>query len=243
MWQALRLELPAKRRPQLARFFAGFKPLHPSAYGSLLRAMARALIEAGHVSVTRDAPQDPVELIAASLEIAIEQWDRGGGNDIWNDVAIRVAAFELLYRVRARRERLDALARAIEGRSGGRGPEVFVQAVEHARREVAAVSSTTAYADAILAEIVIVGRGPKDGAVLDGRRPAALPLARAAVLTRAERFSEALEACEAILDRVPGHALALQQAARCCVECGALAEAHLYARRASSRTEARRHAR
>jgi len=242
MWQRLRLELPAKRRPQLARFFAGFKPLHPVAFGSLLRAMARALIEADHVCITRDTPQDPVELIAAALEIAIEQWDRGGA-DIWNDVAIRIAAFERLYRVRAGDERLGAFARAVEAWSAGRTTEILVKAVDHARCEVAAVSSRSAHTDALLAEFVIVGRYPSDAAALAGIRLTALPLARAAVLVRAGRFSEALEVFEAIVDRVPGHTLALQQAARCCLECGAVADAQVYARRASGLIDARRGAR
>ena len=108
MWQALGLELPPKRRPQLARFFAGPRPLRPSAYGSLLRAMARALIEAGHVYVGRDAPNDPVELIAAALEVSIEQWARSG-DEVSNDVAIRIAAFEHLSGVRVSDEHVAAL--------------------------------------------------------------------------------------------------------------------------------------
>jgi hypothetical protein len=238
LWQMLGLGLPPKRRPQLARYFAGFKPLHPSAYGSLLRAMARALIEADHVGVTRDSPQDPVELIAAALEVGIEQSERGA-DDLCDDVAIRIAAFERLYCVRARHDRLDALAHAL-GRCIAEPAELFVTSVEDARREVGALSSWSSHSEALLAELVIVGRCPTEVAALAASRPSSLPLARAAVLARAGRFSEALDACRAILDRVPGHTLALQQAARCCIECGAAADARVYARRASGLIEARR---
>lgn len=52
MWDALGLELPPRRRAQLMRFFVGLEPpLQPIAYASLLRAMARAVLEADLVPV------------------------------------------------------------------------------------------------------------------------------------------------------------------------------------------------
>ena len=239
LWRALQLELPVKRRPQLERFFTGFKPLQPVVYGSLLRAMARALVEAGGICVGRGAPHDPVELIAAALEVGIDQWDRGT-HEVWDDVAVRIAAFELLYGVRASIGRVVALARAVESCELGPNAEVIVRAIEQARRAVATTSSSSEYPDAMLAELVIVGRCSREAAALDASRPKALTLACAALLVRAEQFPKALEACRQILDRVPGHKLALQQAARCCFERGALMDAQVYTRRAAGRVEAGR---
>ena len=237
IWDALGLELPPRRRSHLMRFFVGLKPLRPVAYASLLRAMARAVIEADLVPVKRGARHDPVELIAAALEVSIEQWDRLRSPDNgFYDLAARIAAFEILFGVRARGERWEAalgvLAGAIDRREAAHAAVIL--ALDRARLEVsAAVQSTPAHAEAMLAEIVVVAALQLPN--VDAGTPNALPLARGMVLVRAERVPEALAVFEGILDRVPGHTLALQQAARCCIECGAFARAETFSRRASGR--------
>jgi hypothetical protein len=244
IWDALRLELPIRRRPQLMRFFVGLKPLLPIAYASLLRAMARAVIEADLVPVRRGARHDPVELIAAALEVSIERWDRllssGSASwlvqdGFWYDIATRIAAFEILFGLDVRGEfweaTLAALARALDGH--GTAP---VLVFDRVRLEVSAmVQSRPEHAEAMLAEIVVVGTPRSVPPNVDPGTPTALPLACGMALIRAERVPEALAVFDGILDRVPGHTLALQQAARCCLECGALARAESYSRRASGR--------
>lgn len=250
MWEAIGLELPPRRRAQLMRFFVGLKPLRPIAYASLLRAMARAVLEADLVSVKRDARHDPVELIAAALEVSIEQWDRERSADVvsmvepnssTHDLAARIAAFELLFGMRVGGERWEAALEAIAGpiedqvQAPRIAPAIVVR--DRARVEVsAAVMAMREHREAALAEIVVVGAPygrPRD---MDARTSEALPLARGMSLVRAEKFPEALAVFEEILDLVPGHTLALQQAARCCVECDALSRAEMYSRRASGRT-------
>jgi hypothetical protein len=247
IWQALGLDLPPRRRPHLMRFFIGLKPLQPIAYASLLRAIARALLETGLVPVGRDARYDPIELIAAAVEVSVARWDREVADEVWpaltrivlwNDLAIRAAAFETLFRCRARRELVDAALAALARAIGGEHDAPFATALDRARVEVTAmIASKPEYADAMLAESVVVGAS---SAIAVGCEPKALGLARGLALVRAERFVEALAVFESILDRVPGHALALQQAARCCIECGALSRAHEYSRRMSRRVESRR---
>ncbi|HEY1554927.1 MAG TPA: hypothetical protein VGF94_08840 [Kofleriaceae bacterium] len=223
------------------RFFAGLKPLQPFAYASLLRAIARAVLEVDLVPVTRDVRHDPVELIAAALEVSIEQWDAASmleSDGSAHDLAARIAAFELLFGMRVNGERWEAALEAIAGpiedqeRPPRIAPVIVVR--DQARVEVsAAVTAMREHREAALVEIVVVGARhgrPRD---MDARTPKAVPLARGMSLVRAEKFPEALAVFEEILHRVPGHTLALQQAARCCVVCGAFLQAEMYSRRAS----------
>lgn len=248
MWVALGLELPVRRRSHLMRFFVGFKPLSAAAYASLLRAMARASIERGLIPVRRDSQYDPVELIAAAVAVSIDQWDRecidsasiGPHDGLWYDLATRTAAFETLFRVRARGEGWQAACLALAGVSGGSGAEPVIDSVfrvlARARLEIIDVlkRSKSMQADAVLAEIVVMGAGfSRAPQVNGGTATKALPFARGLTLVRVKRIGEALAVFEEILHRVPGHTLALQQAARCCVECGAPSQAELYTRRAS----------
>jgi len=157
------------------------------------------------------------------------------------DLATRIAAFEFLFGVRVSSERWHAALAAIGGaieaqrRAPTIAPELATQ--DQARAEVsAAATAKRDHREAALAEIVVVGaplRGVSPG--IDAPITKALPLARGILLVRAEKFSEALVVFEEILDLVPGHTLALQQSARCCVECGAPSQAEMYSRRASGR--------
>ena len=230
--QALGVELPINRRPQLRRFFIGLKPLRSEAYAGLLRAIARALIDARLVPVRKDARHDPVELIAAALEVNIDRWDRmliadHASAAFWDDLAVRAAAFEVLFGVRMHSQRwIAAMAAAgvIEGEWAG--------LLRRARSAVAALTESNAlHVEAILSEIVVAG----PCTALVACMPRALPLARGITILRAGRVVEALAVFETIIDRVPGHTLALQQAARCHATRGECALAQAYVRRASRR--------
>lgn len=64
-------------------------------------------------------------------------------------------------------------------------------------------------------------------------RPPAFDFAYGLALGGAERTTEALAVFERVIKRVPGHALALEQAARCCYLLGRTTEANRYSKRAS----------
>lgn len=64
-------------------------------------------------------------------------------------------------------------------------------------------------------------------------RPPAFDFAYGLALGGAERTTEALAVFERVIERVPGHALALEQAARCCYLLGRTTEANRYSKRAS----------
>ncbi len=277
VWRALDLELPRSRRPHGARFFVGFKPLLASARASLLRAMARTLIEAGYVPVRKDARRDPVELIASALEIGIERWDRTSGASgalgdspaklraACIDVAVQVAAFDLLLETtigvdRAARWRaaLVALADAVVLCAGPDAVLELARTFGHVRTRARGVlgSINSAHRDAVLVEIIVLGSASLATQLLFAvverdllgrgahlrlqfccapveRQQTAFRFADGLILVARGHFAEALVAFEAILDRVPGHALALEQAARCCFMLGDPVAAQLYAKRAS----------
>lgn len=276
VWRSLALELPHSRRPHGARFFVGFKPLLASARASLLRAMARTLIEAGYVPVRKDARRDPVELIASALEIGIERWDRTSGASgalggspaklraACIDVAVQVAAFDLLLETtigvdRAARWRaaLVALADAVVRCAGPDALRELARTFGNVRTRAREVlgSINSAHRDAVLVEIIVLGSASLATQLLFAvverdlsgrgdlrlqfccapveRQQTAFRFADGLILVARGHFAEALVAFEAILDRVPGHALALEQAARCCFMLGDPAAARLYAKRAS----------
>lgn len=262
-WSLLDLELPASRRSHGMRFFAGLKPLHPTSYASLLRSFARTLVESGYVPVRKDARHDPVELIAAGLEISIEQWERISRaqeppseelRSVLSDIALRIAAFEGLFRCRV----LDdwpAMLSATAVLS-----EDAVEVFDRARHDISKViASRDAHLDALLAELVVLGCTSgnarwvfssfdearfvrnDDDSVGGGVR--AVRLAQGMALLRAERIAEALGLFDAIVNRVPGHTLALEQAARCSSILGDPSRARSYSKRASrlGRTLPRKH--
>ncbi len=221
--------------------------MRPAAYASLLRAMARATIESGLVPVRKDAQHDPVELIAAAIEVCVDRWDRDGPrstpqrHDFWKDLVARVVAFEALFGLRAGDERqhgaLLAVVRAIEGDNAARTLDSLVDVFDRARIAVAVIAkSRPEHSEAMLAEIVVAGVGSSASACTAAWIPNALPLAAGIVLVRDQRFVEALVPFDAILDRVPTHTIALQQAARCSVECGAFEQAQSYSARAARRS-------
>jgi hypothetical protein len=265
LWHALGLELPVSRRSQGARFFAGLKPLLPTGYASLLRAIARTLVESDYVPVRKDARHDPVELIAAALEISIERWDRGfvrergssadASVSFWFDIALRAAAFEALFRCRLNDERWAAVIVAVTDDSDGAATQPdnidsITGLFDRARIEASnAIGTKAASLDAVLAEIVVLGSASASarlvftGTEFD-RTPGAscesidcrartLRLAHGMALFHKERIVDALAVFEAIVDRVPGHTLALEQAARCSALIGDLSRAHNYLKRAS----------
>ena len=202
----------------------------------------------GLVPVRKDARHDPVELIAAAVEVSIEKWDREiverrwsltARDDFWNDLAVRVAAFEALFEFYARDPRWHTAQSALaDAMDEDHAAPKTTTAFDRDRFGVrAAVKSKPEHAEAMLAELVVIGPHTTH---LDACIPKALPLAHGMALVRARRVREALRVFEAILDSVPGHTLALQQAARCCVECGVPSEAKAYTRRASGRVETSR---
>jgi len=179
------LELPTKRRSYLKAFFVGLKPMRPAAYAGLLRAMARATIESGLVPVRKDAQHDPVELIAAAIEVCVDRWDRHGPrstpqrHDFWKDLVARVVAFEALFGLRAGDERqhgaLLAVVRAIEGDNAARTLDSLVDVFDRARIAVAVFAkSRPEHSEAMLAEIVVAGVGSSASACTAAWIPNAL---------------------------------------------------------------------
>jgi hypothetical protein len=155
----------------------------------------------------------------------------------WNELATRVAAFESLFNVHARGAGWDAtlatLVSAIEGDGTAPLVEAIAAMFQPARVDVAGLVNTEPeHAEAMLAEIVVAGaRSLADRS--DACGPKALPLALGMALVRADRNTEALVQFEGILMCVPGHTIALQQAARCCVKVGPVAQVEAYSRRAA----------
>lgn len=223
IWAALRVELPAARRRHMLQFLSGLT-LHPSSYGSLLRAMARSVIEAGLVPVRKNAAHDPVELIAAAGAVAIARWDAQPlvGRALWVDLAIRGIAFQQLFGIRTVREVSTSVIRVLEDLTG----------------EGIAVLDTQASVDdhaLQLAERIVVGACPASEAAGYALVVNAVPLAQGLLLARAAAYHGALLVFESILKRVPGHTVALEQAAQCCWELGDVTRARGYARRATIR--------
>jgi hypothetical protein len=224
IWVALGVSLPASRGRHMLQFLAGL-PMHPSSYTSLLRAMARAVIDAGLIPVRKNAAHDPVELIAAGLAAAIARWDTQplGGRALWADLSIRVAAFEALFHVRLRRAKWTSAIRVLEGLTG-----------EDGSRELYTAAAANE-PDALLAEQIAVGNYPPTEAGSLAVVVGAVPLAHGLLLVRAGAYRDALAVFESILKRVPGHTIALQQAARCSSRLGDVVAARGYARRADIR--------
>jgi hypothetical protein len=262
LWQALGLQLPMSRRSQGARFFAGLKPLHPVGYAGLLRAFARTFVEAEYTPVRKDDRYDPVELIAAALEISIEQWDHSFGHEGfeasadflagWCDLALRVAALECLFRCRFPEPRWAAAVTGPGvGPSAALATDDILDSVRQfhgsARRDARKASEcTTPHFDAILAETVVLGSSSPNaprvftdldrltrGRTCAGFAPRALPFACGMVLLGVRQLAEALAIFERIVEKVPGHTLALEQVAHCADLLGDSAKAHIYSKRAS----------
>lgn len=244
LWHALELELPLSRRAHGARILYGGKTLGPAARASILRAMARSFVESRYCPVRRDARHDPVELVSCALELWIlrsEVNERSIGE--WAlDLALRVVGFRVLFRLPSCSTDSRALA-AFEDRLGKRGVGFGAEFLSAQVRGEARVQSMPAqHADAVLAEIVVLGSSSRAASgnipiVRAGEEAApilAQPYAGAIALIARDDFGAALVALEKLLAAVPGHALALEQAARCCSELEDVERAAYYMKRAAS---------
>ncbi len=226
------------------RFFAGLKPLQPVAYASLLRAIAQSGARSGSrpgharratrssgadrrcsrsasssgtpcrrwratAPRTTSPPGSPRSSFSSRCALAVH-----AGNPRWRRLAARSQTKEGDRRLL----RPSSCAIRLEWRCQPRRRRSAITARPRSRRLWSSGRRTN----------VARHRCP---------RLAALPFARGMLLVRAERFPAALAVFDEILDLVPGHTLALQQAARCCVEGDALPRAEMYSRRAARRTK------
>ena len=265
LWNALALEFPLSRRAHGGRFLYEGRPLSATMRASTLRAMARSFIEAKYCAVARSDRRNPVEIIAAALDLStstIEGWKRNlSSHDGFVvgavDLACRVVAFEQLYALQTlpvwnqlREELSCSLVRIL-------GPEQVTELWAR-YREAAALAAFTLTAsskhrEAMLAEVIVAG---SSSATV---RPALLqlgihfsvkeattakrtiPFARAIALSCAGDAHGALGVLEEIIRRVPGHVLALEQAARCCSALRLLDASRTYSSRASRVGPRRQH--
>ncbi|HEY1548357.1 MAG TPA: hypothetical protein VGG28_11070 [Kofleriaceae bacterium] len=193
-----------------------------------------------------------MELIASALEIAMQRWDQDVETQdedhligTFADLAVRVAAFEMLFGLLGsrggRRPRvLDALVLHV-GAASSRYCQAFLDTRHHAGRRLAA--RPLDHRHAILAELVVLGCASRayaqDASCSSAHLGAidtttvAVSYAKGVVLIGQDSIESALEVFTSMLARAPGSLLALEQAARCSDALGDHATAASYSRRAS----------
>ena len=230
VWQALALELPPKRMKSAARFVFGGLPLNDRGRESLLRAIMRASIECGYTPVAKDSKYDPVELLAAALDVM----SRSSASDLSSavsEIAVRYSGFEMLFSLSISSECREQWRSMIDRLRRLLGDQIVDEALKsfHGAR-LTTISGARSHRDVVLADMVVLG-----SAHVLTVEPS-MRFARAMFHVRARRFEEALAIFEAILDDVPGHGMALAQAARCCDVLGRIADASSYTQRVTSRT-------
>ncbi|MDB4958288.1 MAG: hypothetical protein JWO36_5857 [Myxococcales bacterium] len=111
--------------------------------------------------------------------------------------------------------------------------------VDEAIRQLRSIRVVGAEADDVATAIAVIQAfaGQSDDALARfewiAPRPTAFDFAYGVALGGAGRIAEALAVFERVIERVPAHALALEQAARCCDMLGRSIDANRYAKRAS----------